>query len=191
MFKFLLLLLSALLLCGPAIAVIDANENVIGVYFDQDADSDCLESVSMNSQIPCYIVLTNPTFSDLYGFELGFDYGDGLIHLGTTLAISESINVGSGENLIVGFGTPTTTQTATLLATLDMLYIDATNSPTTMSLHGSSPSTLDSAYPAVLLSGSEVLSMAVHNPEFRYQMNGACSYVATNAAWDEVKSLYR
>lgn len=191
MFKYLLLLLLTILLTTPAAAVIDEDENVIGLYFDTDADSDCLESVVTHSQIPCYIILTNPTFSDLYGFELGFDYGDQLLHLGTILASSEAIDIGSDDNMIVGYGSPTSTETATLLATLNMMYIDSANSPAKLSLRGSNPSSLDPAFPTVLLADSEMVSMALHSSPFPNQMNGICTYVDEAAAWAGVKSIYR
>jgi hypothetical protein len=191
MFKLLILLLGATLLCGPATAVIDEDENVIGLYFDTDADSDCLEAVNPHSQIPCYIILTNPSFSELYGFELGFDYGGELLHLGTTLAMSEAINVGSDDNLIVGFGSPTSTETATLLATLNMMYIDMSNTPTNLALRGSSPSSLDPAFPTVLLADGELVSTALHSSDFPYQMNGFCEFVDQSASFDGVKSMFR
>ncbi len=191
MLKFYFTILLVLLVAGSALAVIDENENVVGLYFDTDADSDCLPSVSAPSQIPCYIILTNPNFSDLHGFELGFDYGDELMHLGTTLAVNESINVGDNDNLIVGFGQPTSTQSATLLATLNMMYMDMDNSPTTMSLRGSNPSSLDPELPTALLADGELISLALHNPEFPYQMNGFCEYVNEPAAWAEVKTMFR
>ena len=191
MFKFLLVLLGVMLLVGPAAAVIDEDDNVIGLYFDTDADSDCLDSVGAMSQVPCYIILTNPTFSDLHGFELGFEYGSELLHLGTTLACSEAINIGSDDNLIVGFGSPTSTDSATLLATLDMMYMDMSSTPTTMVLKGSEPSSLDPSFPTVLLADGELVSTALHSPEFPYQMNGFCEYVDEPTAWSGVKSMFR
>ena len=189
--KVLLFLISALLLAGVALAVIDEDGNVIGMYFDTDGDSDCLEAVSANSQVPCYIVLTKPTFSDLYGFELGFQYGSELIHLGTTFANSQALNLGSDGNLVVGFGSPTYTSDATLLATLNMMYSDMSNSPTTLTLSGSDPRSLDPAYPSVLLAGGEIISTGLHESALGFQMNGSCSFENSLAAWGEVKSLYR
>jgi len=189
--KTLLFLLSALLMAGVASAVIDDDDNIIGLYFDSDADSDCLEGVSSNSQVPCYIVLTRPTFSEVYGFELGFDYGSELIHLGTTFANSEAMDFGEPGNLVVGFGSPTYTNDATLLATLDMMYIDISDSPASLTLRGSSPSSLDPAYPSVLLTGGEIISTGLHAPTYAFQINGICSFDDTSASWTGVKSLYR
>lgn len=191
MLKYLLFFLFAVSTANPAAAIIDENDNVIGLYFDTDADSDCLDSVSQHSQVPCYIILTNPTFSDLYGFELGFDYGDELLHLGTTFAANDALNVGSGDNLVVGFGDPVSTQPATLLATLNMMYIDMSGSATSLSLRGSSPSSLDSQYPTVVLADSELISTALHDSHFPYQMNGVCEFVDEPAAWDDIKTMFR
>ncbi len=189
--KIFFFLFAALLLAGAASAVIDDEDNVIGLYFDPDADADCLEAVSPNSQVPCYIVLTRPTFSDLFGFELGFEYGSELIHLGTTFANSEALNVGGGDNLVVGFGSPTFTNDATLLATLDMLYIDMSNTPATLTLKGADPSSLDPEFPSVLLADGVIISTGLHEPTYPFQMNGICSFEDHQAAWGGVKSLYR
>ncbi len=185
-----LLLIVTLLVASTALAVIDENQNVIGLYFDTDADTDCLESVGLNSQIPCYIILTNPTFSSLRGFELGFDYGSELLLLGTELAQSEALNAGSEGNLVVGFGSPAQTETATLLVTLNMMYIDMDNTPTSLTLHGANPSSLDSAFP-VILTENELIATSLHNSRFSHQMNGVCQFTDLPAAWDEVKTLYR
>lgn len=191
MLKSLLIILVALLLTNPVLAVLDEDDNIIGLYFDTDADSDCLDNVSPLSQVPCYIILTNPTFSDLHGFELGFDYGSELLHMGTTLASSEAINVGSDDNLIVGFGSPASTETATLLATLNMMYIDMSSTPASLVLRGSEPSSLDASFPTVLLADGELVSTGLHSPVFPYQMNGVCAFVDEPAAWSGVKCMYR
>ncbi|MCP4290611.1 MAG: hypothetical protein GY780_02080 [bacterium] len=176
---------------GTVWAQMDEDENVIGLYFDETGETDCLTSVPTHSQIPCYIVLTRPTFSDLYGFELGFQYSSELIHLGTTFENDQALNFGSEGNLIVGFGIPTYTSDATLLATLNMMYVDVSNTPASLILSGASPSSLDSAYPAVLLAEGEVISTALHDPVFPHQMNGVCEFEDRDAAWSEVKSIYR
>ncbi len=187
----LLCVLLAIAVAANSLAVIDEDDNVIGVYFDAEATTDCLEAVVPMSQVPCYIILTNPTFSDLYGFEVGFDYGSELLHLGTTIANSEALNMGEDDNLIVGFGSPTYTDEATLLATLNMMYLDPANSPTNLVLRGSYPSSLDGAFPSVLLADGEIISTALHSSAYNYQMNGSCSFDDQSAGWDEVKSLYR
>ena len=174
-------------------SVIDPGDNVIGAYFDLDADTDCIEGVDLNTPLPIYIILTRPTFSELYGFEFGIDYGSNLILMDRFFANSQSLNIGSGDNFIVGFGSPTATEDATLLVTLSMLHMGTTNSPSQFILSGSQPSSLDPDYPTVLLADDELLSTGLHS-EYRpytYLINGRCGFEDQEIAWDQVKSLYR
>ena len=186
-----LLLGAALLSATTAQAVIDENDDTMGLYFDTDGDTDCLDSVALLSQVPCYIVLTHPTFSELHGFEVGFDYGSELALMGTELAHDQALNVGSAGNLIVGFGSPTYTEEATLLATLNLMYMDPAGQPATITLRGTSPSSLDAAYPSVLLAGGELMSTGIHQPTFTSHMNGICTWDDREAGWEQVKVLYR
>lgn len=182
---------AAILLNTAAGAVLDENDNTMGLYFDTDGESDCLEAVPPLSQVPCYIVLTNPTFGELYGFECGLEYGSELVLLDTILAHDQALNVGSGGNLIVGFGSPTYTDEATLLATLNLMYMDMGGQPTTITLRGAEPASLDPAYPAVLLADGELLSTGIHRPTFNHHLNGICTFDDREAGWDQVKTLYR
>lgn len=183
-----------LVFCASSVfAVINPEDNVIGPYFDESADLDCLEGVDMNTQLPIYIILTRPTFGELYGFELGLEYGSSLVLVGQEFSNTEALNVGGGDDFIVGFGSPTYTSEATLLMTLSMLHLGTTDTPTYFTLRGSDPSSLDPAYPTVLLPGGELLSTALHS-EFRpytYLINGQCGFDDEGRSWDGVKSLYR
>jgi len=128
--KFVILLTCITLFTTASLAIVNPNENVMGPYFDTDADLDCLEGVEVNTEIPIYIILTRPTFSEINGFEMGMDYGSNLILIGQEFANTEALNVGSGDDFIVGFGNPTYTDDATLLMTLSMLHLGTTSSPT-------------------------------------------------------------
>jgi hypothetical protein len=187
-------LVAAILLCAcSAQAIINPEDNVIGPYFDESADLDCIEGVDMNTQLPIYIILTRPTFSEIYGFELGLDYGNNLVMIGQNFSNSEALNVGSGNEFIVGFGSPTYTSDATILLTLSMLHLGTQDTPTFFALRGSQPSSLDPAFPSVLLSEGEIISTALHS-EFRpytYLINGQCGFEDEGRSWDGVKSLYR
>jgi len=192
--KFSLALVLVLLATVPAAqAVMDQEEDVIGAYFDPDAEEDCREDVAFNTQLPVYIVLTRPTFSDLYGFELGLDYGSELIMLGCEFANEQAMNVGSGDDFIVGFGSPTATREATLLMTLSLLFMGTAGTPVSFTVRGSQPSSLDPHYPTVLLEDSELLSTGLHsdNSPFPYFINGRCSFEDESRSWDGVKTLYR
>lgn len=189
-----LLFLALLLLAAPAaFAVINPEDNVIGPYFDTEADVDCVEGIELNTQLIIYIILTRPTYNEIYGFELGLEFGSDLIKLDHNFASSQAVNVGSGDSFIVGFGSPIAAEEATLLMTLTMLNMGTINSPTSFIISGSDPSSLDPDYPTILLADSEMVSTGLHS-EFRpltYQINGRCSFEDEERTWDDVKSLYR
>lgn len=189
-----LLLVSILLAAVPAAtAVVNPEENVVGPYFDQSADLDCVEGIQTNAQLPIHIILTHPSFDQLYGFELGLDYDGTLILLSQDIPHSGVINVGSGDNIIAGFGSPTRTGEATLLVTLTMLHVGGADQPSRFTVLGSSPSSLDPAYPTVLLAGGELLSTALHSQyrPYTYLINGRCGFEDDLLSWDGVKTLYR
>jgi len=191
--KLLMSLTFIALFSTTALAIVNPNENVMGPYFDAAADLDCLEGVESNTELPIYIILTRPTFSELHGFEFGMDYGSNLILIGQAFANSEALNVGSGDDFIVGFGSPTYTDEATLLITLSMLHLGTATSPSYFALRGSQPSSLDPAYPTVLLSDGELLSTALHSEYRPYNnlINGQCGFEDEGRSWDGVKTLYR
>lgn len=191
--KSFFLSLIMVLIGTSASAIINPGDNVIGPYFNDTADLDCLEGVGMNSQFPIYIILTNPTFGEIYGFELGLDYGSDLILVDNSFTNSEALNVGSGNEFIVGFGSPTYTQEATLLMTISMLFLGTVDSPSLFSIRGSSPSSLDPAYPSVLLADDELQSTSLHSEyrPYNFLINGQCSFDDEETSWDGVKSLYR
>jgi hypothetical protein len=189
----LIIALCCLFAAPAARGVINPEDNVIGPYFDTDADVDCIEEVDLNTQLPIHIILTRPTFGELYGFELGLDYGNNLILIGHEFANSQALNVGSGDDFIVGFGSPTYTDEATPLMTLSTLYMGTASSPCEFIIRGSQPSSLDPAYPTVLLSDGELLSTGLHS-EYRpytYLINGRCGFEDEGRSWDGVKTLYR
>lgn len=192
--KISLMLALILLAAAPAAtAIVNPEDNVVGPYFDQSADLDCLEGVEPNAQLPIYIILTHPTFDQLYGFELGLDYDSNLILLGQDIPHSGVINVGNGDSIIAGFGSPTRTSEATLLVTLTMLHVGTADSPSYFNVQGSSPSSLDPAYPTVLLAGGELLSTGLHSTyrPYTYLINGRCGFEDEELTWDTVKTLYR
>ncbi len=187
------LLLVLLFAFAPARAVINPEDNVIGPYFDTSADLDCVEGMGMNAQIPVYIILTNPTFSEVRGFELGVDLDGNLMLLGEQFANSQALNVGGSGNYIVGYGQPTYTEQATLLMTLNLLHLGTADTPSHIVLHASSPSSVDVDYPAIITEGLETIPAGLHSEyrNFVSLINGSCSFEREESSWDGVKSLYR
>jgi hypothetical protein len=191
--KKLLLIVFCLLLVGQVFAVVDPDDDMMGLYFDIQADEFCAEGVGPYTLIPMNLILTRPTMDTIFGFEAGCDM------VGLGMVLSHLIIPPGGiimlpwDNLIVGFSEPYPTSTSTLLVTYQVFYMDTGMGPLSFFLHGTSPSSLDPAYPAVLLPGGVIQSMGISAQEGpTAQINGDCAVVSTQKMnFDGIKSLYR
>jgi hypothetical protein len=65
--------------------------------------------------------------------------------------------------------------------------------PSFLVIHGSEPSSLDPAYPTLLLAGEEIMSTALHSESrpIANLVNGRCGFEDEGRTWDGVKTLYR
>lgn len=193
--KLVMLLMASLLVASTAFAVVDEDPDMLGVYFDVNADMTCMEGVAPYANVMTYIVLTNPSFDYLYGIEFGYDRTANLTILGTEWADPAVTDVGGPANHIVGFGSPWATSEATVVATLTALYLETTGAPATFSLKGSNPSSINPLLPTVLLANGELRTLGTSTlpGEVSAVINGTCEdVVATEpASFGAVKSLYR
>ena len=97
------------------------------------------------------------------------------------------------EDVIWGFSSPLPTSEATILATQIYLNMDSELGPVTFHLHGSNPSSVDPAYPTLLLPDFELMVTGLSTTGGpSAQINGNCGVVAAERmSFDAVKSLYR
>lgn len=189
----LMILLSLLALAaGPAPAVVDPDPDCVGLYFDPDADLNCVSAVPY-STIKGYLVLTHPTMDAICGYEVGCDF--------TGQAMVLSLTFPSGvipiehffDNLIMTFGQPLACTEATVLVTASILYMDTTLGPLEFFLHGTTPSSLDPALPSLLLPDLSIVSTGLSTPPGTAcaVINGECVVADEAVTWDGIKSLYR
>ena len=70
--KALLLILAFSLAASSAVAVVDPDPDMMGIYFDLTADENCL---TIGPSIPffAYLILTNPTSADITAYEFGLE----------------------------------------------------------------------------------------------------------------------
>jgi hypothetical protein len=188
-------LFASLLFASTAFAVIDQDPNMLGLYFDLTADTNCMQDVGQNDMVMAYVMLTNPTFEELHGFEFGYDVTGNAMVINTALANPQALDVGSLGNHIVGFGSPTICTEATLLVTLTVLYMDSAMAPVSFDLGDSYPSSNDLGLPTLLLADSVLMPVGFSTMDGSNVavINGLCEdVVATDkASFDSVKSLYR
>lgn len=66
--KSLPILLAAYLIASPAFAVIDPDPDMMGIYFDLDANENCL-TIGPSTPFFAYAILTNPTIPSVNAYE--------------------------------------------------------------------------------------------------------------------------
>ena len=184
-------LLLALLLATSASAIIDPDPDHIGLYFDLEADMFCIDGVYPLEMKDLYLILTNPSFEYVYGFEAGLSW-EGLVDvLSVEINNPQALNVGTTTNLIVGFGTPLPTEPATLLATWQVLYLEMEGDVVFFDLHGSEPSSIDPLYPAVVIGDGEVMALGTSGGTSPEAQINWCGSPVDRVSFDRSKSLYR
>jgi len=102
-----------------------AEENSLGLYFDPDRfETVCLEPES-GAAIPLYFVLENCSQSSIGGFEFAWRIRPEPPAAPFVMDVQlppHSLNIGSGNNFIVGFGVPLVTRGSTILATVNLMF---------------------------------------------------------------------
>ncbi len=192
--KKMLILLLSLFVASSAFAVVDQDPNMLGLYFDLNGDSNCLEGVAPYATVDMYVLLTNPTMPTIGGFEFGYDVTGSAITLGTVFEGS-ALDVGGAGNHIVGLGSPLETSEATLLGTISVLYTDGTLAPVYFTLTGTQPSSIDPMLPTLLYGDGILMTLGTSTLPGTYSatINGVCEDVVAveETSLDAVKSLYR
>ena len=192
--KKLIILLMALVMASTAFAIVDPDPDMMGMYFDLDADIPCLEGATPYSTQLLYLTITNPSFDQLMGWEAGY----GLVGEGQVLSVifppeQLPLDVGGPGNHIVGFGGPMFMGPVNIVATIAALYLATDSSPLDFFLHGADPGSLPGDLPVVLLPGGVLMTLGLSAADgLVAQINGACQVVATEQlSFEGIKSLYR
>jgi len=193
--KLILMLMASLLVASTAFAVVDQDPNMLGIYFDGEADVTCVNGLNPYEQVTAFVCLTNPDFSELFGFEFGYDIVGSALVLDTAFSNPEALDVGANGNHIVGFGSPSPTAMVTPLAALTILYSDTTMAPVSFNITGTNPSSNDLGLPTMLLDGGVLMTTGYSTIDgvSAAVINGVCEdVVATDeVTFDSIKSLYR
>lgn len=194
-------LIAAVLVLPAAAAAYDPN--LLGLFYDTSASVDEL-SIDPYSQHDLYLVLLNPVNDGfggggqrdvkfVSGFECGIVPPPGDLLLGVDFPLP-AINVGSADNLLVGFGgaLPVGRSRAATLATVHVLSTG--NNRAGYRLNLASPASLDGSMAYLdaedtvdKLVGMMPVSGAFDRPVFWF----GNWHVKEQALWGEVKSLFR
>lgn len=175
------------------------EDNLLGLYFDPFGDMDCIEAASLApfTSVDLYVILKNPTFEELWGFEFamdiegpalvtGWDYPNGF----------PGFNFGEGGEYIVGLSNHMPMEEINILVTFNIFYMSTASEEICFILGPTEPSSLDPLYPTFAYSESDLVSASVNNG-----IDGACTALISETScnvvptdtqtWDSLKSLYR
>jgi len=192
--KKLVALLLVSFMATSAMAVVDPDPDMIGLYFDELADQPCVEGLAPYVPTFLYVIVTNPTIDAIGGFECEITWDGAALVTGVTFP-TDFVNVGNNTNIIVGYSTPIPTTTATIVARVDFLYTDTAGGPTGLYMGPSNPSSNEFGYPTVLDGALNEIPWGTSTVigEYNAMVNGNCEGVVANedASWGSVKSLYR
>ncbi len=195
----LLLLTAIMMVATLASANLDPSANdQIGMYFDTNADVVCT-TANFIDHVPAYFILTNPTMTSTRGFELGLDV---IGRTNTSVTVTYPVNAtdvgaagtgGHTYNYIVGYANPMLTQPATVLATLDIFYLD--QNPLDFIITPAAPSSDPAGLvPMLMLEDFSLVPANTSNEPGlpAAQINGACIVVDNeDASFGAVKALFR
>jgi len=191
--KVVLAIILITILAPSVFANSDTPADILGLYSDSEGFDTCLDDVGSLQVVELFLILKNPSFDTLHGFEVGISHPVLVEVVNTSFANTEAVNAGSEDNMIVSFDTPTTTETLTLLATVSLLYLDNQYASYFLDLVGADPGVLDPLYPALELAEGQWIQAQTNTTsgtEHVFQINW-CGVPVQGVSFDRVKSLYR
>jgi hypothetical protein len=205
--KKLVVLLLASLVATSAFAVIDPDPDMIGIYFDTNADNNCLPAQPASVPFNAYLVLTNTTAPAINAYELGYDLTvpagmEGMLfRLSSVIAAGavSGVNVGNETNilsgdLIVGLAASLPGNPAVVLHSWQYMLLAAM--PVEFVIHQSSAPSIPGVYPVVQNAIGSILmqvGQSTGGPDFPVAtVNTAeCVVGVEEASFGSVKSLFR
>ena len=179
-----------------------ASDNILGLYFDTDANENCLEGIIPFTTFSTYLILSSPTVTELYGFELGMTVvGDSAMFLSYTDFCGISINPVMPEldRIMVGCVEPLQFTEKAVLMSMEWMYMSMDFEMVLFYLHASSDPLVPTTTPMILLADGIWLPVSVdqvnHFESATAVITGSadtCYPLATvERTWDSLKSLYR
>lgn len=183
-----------LVFATSALAVVDPQPNTLGIYLDTEAENYCVEGLAEAMTVwDCYLIITNPTFDSIQGFEAGF-YFDGVAMIDNVILDNpDAVDTGGWGNHMVSYPAPVPTSEVTQLARIVISYWDFEYGPAILRLQNASLPTADlDNMVAIDGNGDPVLLRASFDNGSTIRINAGCEpVVAESMTFDSVKSLYR
>ncbi len=191
--KTTIIALGLCLLAGNAWAIADPTPDLIGLYFDMEADVYCLETVLPYAPFSMYAVVSNPSVTEMMGFEFGLETPGDLWLLQVATTCNSFWDPIEGIPYVVGCGSPVSLGPTTMLVRFDFLLVTPVPEPVYFYLTGAEIPSLPGGEPCLWLPGGECLPLQIRGgPEGPTAMfNTDCVVDTSPRAFDAVKAAYR
>jgi hypothetical protein len=194
--KKLVVILMVSLMATSAFAVIDPDDNMVGVYFDLGADTNSLPGIDPFVDFDMYVILTNPTMAAIDAFEFSYNMVGPLVIQNFQNYPAGALDVGGGSaatgNIITGLAEPLVTTEATVL--IHWGYLVRGVEALDIFIGPSEPSSVPNGLPVIQEAGGALMSVGLSTggPDIPVaRVNGTGPVAVENATWGGVKSLYR
>lgn len=197
-FQFLLVVC---LVSSSALAVIDPDPDMMGIYFDLNADENCL-TIGASTPFNAYLILTNPTSSGITGYEFGLDVVvpagmEAMIFTLANYSYCESewfpeYPVGMGGEYIVGLRSPCPTAPATVIHVWQYMLLHVI--PVEMYIHSISNPSIPGDLPIVQTGESHLMQVGLSTggPDIPVAtVNTDCVVGEQEVNFGNVKALFR
>ena len=201
--KKLVVLLLVSLMAVSAFAGLDEDPDMLGCYFDVDANQNCI-AAGVNVPFFAYFMITNVSADNVFGVEFGYDVGvpagmDGMLFRLAEILPSGALNVGTASDkmqgdYIVGMASPIAGNGANVtVVTWQLMLLSVM--PVDIFVGPSNPESIFDGLPAYEIGGTIAsLGVSTGHPSLGIpaaSINGDCPVAVENASFGSVKSLFR
>lgn len=202
--KTVLALLLVSLMATAAFAVVDEDPDMMGIYFEPTADTNCL-TVGASTPFFMYVCVTNPTAGAIDAYEFGYQVEvpagmEAMIfRLSTNIAnlVANGVDVGVsgplGGDVIVGLATPLPGGEVVVVHSFNYMLLAPMTAP--VYLTASSSPSLPGGLPVIQEAGGDLMTLGLSTggPEIPVAvLNGTeCPVAVEQDTWGGLKSLYR
>jgi len=189
MTRWILMTLVVLLWSHAALGASDPRPDVLGVYFDANADQTCRDNLQLGTLFSVYLVYTNPSVAEILGFEAGYymtgNFLEVAVHwpCGIIWTVQPDL-----DNLYVACGEPFPAFPATPLVQFDYFYGGGGVPEGTFHVEKASGSAEPGPHPNIIRADGSLMNVEAGYPAY---ILSNCGLPAEKVEWGSVKTLYR
>lgn len=187
--KTLLLVMALMLFVGQASAIVDPVPDCISLYFDMSADNQCIVDVAPYTQVPLYLLLTNPSVEFISGFRAQIEL-EGLGIFLSAFPPNYDILTDDYVEFDTTYPEPEPTSNTTLFATVTVLYMEPSGGQVYFDL-GDSESPPEDLPAFQLPDGSWVVGADCLSFGWDAVIGMDCITPTAPTSFDSLKALYR